>query len=122
MGGTNSPPDSGAVAGKMVTQESSILGNASMEKDVERTGGEEVVGMSLSKTSTKESHSENGQPDAKGKNSTTSESSASMDEKPAMPTAPLEWDSEDDPANPYNWSPAKRWYGTVVPGLLCLLV
>lgn len=35
---------------------------------------------------------------------------------------PLNWDGPDDPENPFNWSPAKRWYGTIVPGLLCLLV
>ncbi|KAI5805604.1 major facilitator superfamily domain-containing protein [Peziza echinospora] len=37
-------------------------------------------------------------------------------------TSSLDWDGPDDPANPYNWPLAKRWYGTVVPGLLCLLV
>jgi hypothetical protein len=37
-------------------------------------------------------------------------------------TGPLDWDGPDDVDNPWNWSPAKRWYGTIVPGLLCLLV
>ncbi|RPB20449.1 MFS general substrate transporter [Terfezia boudieri ATCC MYA-4762] len=36
--------------------------------------------------------------------------------------SPLDWDGPDDPENPFNWSQAKRWYGTIVPGLLCLLV
>jgi hypothetical protein len=37
-------------------------------------------------------------------------------------TAPLDWDSPNDPDNPWNWSMGKRWFGTVVPGCLCLLV
>ncbi|RPA78651.1 MFS general substrate transporter [Ascobolus immersus RN42] len=37
-------------------------------------------------------------------------------------SGPLDWDGPDDVDNPWNWSPAKRWYGTIVPGLLCLLV
>jgi len=35
---------------------------------------------------------------------------------------PLNWDGRDDPENPFNWPLKKRWYGTIVPGLLCLLV
>jgi hypothetical protein len=37
-------------------------------------------------------------------------------------TAPLDWDSPDDPDNPWNWPMSKRWLGTIVPGALCLLV
>lgn len=39
-----------------------------------------------------------------------------------VPVGPLDWDGPDDVDNPWNWSPVKRWYGTIVPGLLCLLV
>ena len=41
---------------------------------------------------------------------------------PAPTVKSLNWDGPNDPDNPFNWSPAKRWYGTIVPGLLCLLV
>jgi hypothetical protein len=44
------------------------------------------------------------------------------DVKVAPAPSSLDWDGPDDPENPFNWSPAKRWYGTIVPGLLCLLV
>lgn len=37
-------------------------------------------------------------------------------------TTTLDWDGPADPANPYNWSTAKRWYGTLVPGFFCLVV
>ncbi|KAI5816441.1 major facilitator superfamily domain-containing protein [Pyronema omphalodes] len=37
-------------------------------------------------------------------------------------TAPLDWDSPDDPDNPWNWPLSRRWLGTIVPGALCLLV
>ncbi|KAF8462890.1 major facilitator superfamily domain-containing protein [Kalaharituber pfeilii] len=56
---------------------------------------------------------------------TTSEQSGSIDTAEKLevpPPGPLNWDGPDDPANPYNWPTAKRWYGTIVPGLLCLLV
>lgn len=41
---------------------------------------------------------------------------------PAPVAAPLDWDGPNDPDNPWNWPMSKRWYGTVVPGCLCLLV
>lgn len=37
-------------------------------------------------------------------------------------SGPLDWDGPDDPANPFNWSSGKRWFGTIVPGCLCTLV
>lgn len=41
-------------------------------------------------------------------------------EKPAA--GPLDWDSPDDPDNPWNWPAPKRWFGTIVPGCFCFLV
>ncbi|KAI5776546.1 major facilitator superfamily domain-containing protein [Geopyxis carbonaria] len=38
------------------------------------------------------------------------------------PVAVLDWDGPDDPDNPWNWPQGKRWFGTVVPGMLCLLI
>ena len=34
----------------------------------------------------------------------------------------LDWDCPEDPDNPWNWPMGKRWFGTLVPGALCLLV
>jgi hypothetical protein len=41
---------------------------------------------------------------------------------PPAATAPLDWDGPNDPDNPWNWSMGKRWFGTIIPGCLCLLV
>ncbi|KAF8247065.1 MFS general substrate transporter [Wilcoxina mikolae CBS 423.85] len=50
-------------------------------------------------------------------------SSTAGEHEPSQPLAAvLDWDSPDDPDNPWNWSMGKRWLGTVVPGALCLLV
>lgn len=56
----------------------------------------------------------------------THESPTEANEKaiePAIaPPVPLDWDDEDDPDNPFNWSLAKRALNTIVPGLLGLAV
>lgn len=41
-------------------------------------------------------------------------------EEPIIPS--LDWDDENDPANPFNWPMWKRICGTMVPGLLGLAV
>jgi len=38
-----------------------------------------------------------------------------------LPTG-LDWNGPEDPDNPWNWPMRKRWFGTIVPGALCLLV
>lgn len=52
--------------------------------------------------------------------SRASQSSKSIDY--VQPPAALDWDGPDDELNPHNWKPWKRWFGTLMPGILCLVV
>lgn len=48
---------------------------------------------------------------------------ASNEEKDhAYTVEELDWDGPDDPANPYNWRPVRKWYVTLTTALMCLCV
>ena len=34
----------------------------------------------------------------------------------------VDWDSPDDPDNPFNWSPLRKWYCTMSTAFLCLVI
>ncbi|ANZ77690.1 BA75_04470T0 [Komagataella pastoris] len=44
------------------------------------------------------------------------------EEEGAVDPSTLDWDSPDDPDNPTNWSPRKKWFSTMTVAFLCLVV
>lgn len=54
----------------------------------------------------------------------SSTSDKDVDEPKVEPSDPniVDWDGEDDPANPQNWPSAKKWRNIAVVGSLALLM
>lgn len=48
--------------------------------------------------------------------------SPSVEDEKVLTVAQLDWDDENDKANPYNWPVWKRWYITLTTAFICLCV
>lgn len=101
-----------------------IVDTAEAEADAEAQGVEdtnelyqEELELELTRTNTRLSHLTKSL-HSKDESALLDESSSDEGYDPRQ----MDWDSETDKGNPYNWSPWLRWYCTMTTAFLCLVI